>query len=187
MTERVDFYILKSAAAKPRLAFACRLIEKAYLRDMRVLVVNDTLTDAQAIDELLWTFGEHSFVPHAICADENSPDPVTPVQLTVLPAPTASAAPADTATPPDTTAPAASATPAAFTTPSTSHTPALPFADLLVNLSARLPEHWERYPRVAEIVDADEQRRRLGRERFKAYRDLKVALETHQHGDSTDA
>jgi len=175
MTERVDFYILNSAAAKPRLAFACRLIEKAYLRDMRVLVVNDTLTDARAIDELLWTFGEHSFVPHAICADENSPDPATPVQLTVLAAPATSVTPAD------------SVTPAAFTTPSTAHTPALPPADLLVNLSARLPEHWERYPRVAEIVDADEQRRRLGRERFKAYRDSKVALETHQHGDGADA
>ena len=162
MTERVDFYILNSAAAKPRLAFACRLIEKAYLRNMRVVVVNDTLSDAQAIDDLLWTFGEHSFVPHAICADEGSPDPATPVQLTILPAPAASAA------------------------PTASATPVVP-ADLLVNLSARLPEHWERYPRVAEIVDADEQRRRLGRERFKTYRDLKVMLETHQRGDSAEA
>ncbi|HWG69858.1 MAG TPA: DNA polymerase III subunit chi [Steroidobacteraceae bacterium] len=166
MTERVDFYILKSAAAKPRLTFACRLIEKAYLRDMRVLVVNDTLSDAQAIDDLLWTFGEHSFVPHTICADPSSPDPATPVQLTVLPV---------------------SAAPAAFAMPTPSATPALPPADLLVNLSARLPEHWERHPRVAEIVDADEQRRRLGRERFKVYRDQKVALETHQHGDGADA
>jgi DNA polymerase-3 subunit chi len=175
MTERVDFYILKSAADKPRLTFACRLIEKAYLRDMRVLVVNDTLSDAQAIDDLLWTFGEHSFVPHTICADPRSPDPATPVQLTVLPAPPVSATPA------------ASAMPTASAMPPPSATPALPPADLLVNLSARLPEHWERHPRVAEIVDADEQRRRLGRERFKVYRDQKVALETHQHGDGADA
>lgn len=178
MTERVDFYILKSAAAKPRLTFACRLIEKAYLRDLRVLVVNDTLTDARTLDELLWTFGEHSFVPHTLCADGNSPDPAAPVQLTVLPAPPADGSPADSR------APADSRPPDAFIAP---NTPNRPCADLLVNLSAGLPEHWELYPRVAEIVDADEQRRRLGRERFKAYRDRKVALETHQHGESADA
>jgi len=59
-----------------------------------------------------------------------------------------------------------------------------PPADLLVNLADRLPEHWERYPRIAEIIDADEERRRLGRERFKSYRDGNVPLETHQLGAS---
>ncbi len=53
-------------------------------------------------------------------------------------------------------------------------------ADLLVNLSDRLPEGLPRFARIAEIIDADEGRRRLGRERFKAYRDAKLALETHQ-------
>ncbi len=53
-------------------------------------------------------------------------------------------------------------------------------ADLLVNLSARMPEQLERFARVAEVIDADPERRRLGRERFKAYRDLKLPLETHQ-------
>ncbi len=61
-----------------------------------------------------------------------------------------------------------------------------PPADLLVNLTARLPAHWERYPRIAEVIDADEERRRLGRERFKSYRDLKVALETHQLDETAD-
>ena len=32
-----------------------------------------------------------------------------------------------------------------------------------------------RFARVAEIIDADPERRRLGRERFKAYRDRKIA------------
>ncbi len=53
-------------------------------------------------------------------------------------------------------------------------------ADLLVNLTDRLPEGLTRFTRVAEIIDADEGRRRLGRERFKAYRDRKLPLETHQ-------
>ena len=149
MTERVDFYVLKSAAAKLRWTFACRLTEKAYLRDLSIVIVNDTLADAQALDDLLWTFNERSFIPHKICMDEQSMDPATKVHLAVLPT-------------------------------------ALPAADLLVNLTARLPEHWERYARIAEIIDADEDRRRLGRERFKTYRDLKVALETHQLDETAE-
>jgi DNA polymerase-3 subunit chi len=149
MTERVDFYILKSAAAKQRWAFACRLTEKAYLRDLRVVIVNDTLADAQALDDLLWTFNERSFIPHKVCPDEGSVDPATKVHLTFEPGVHCS-------------------------------------ADLLVNLTARLPDRWERYPRIAEIIDADEERRRLGRERFKSYRDLKVTMETHQLDETAD-
>jgi DNA polymerase-3 subunit chi len=63
---------------------------------------------------------------------------------------------------------------------------ALPAADLLVNLGQRLPAQFERYGRIAEIIDADEERRRLGRERFKAYRDLKLTLETHQIDEAAD-
>jgi DNA polymerase-3 subunit chi len=149
MTERVDFYVLKSAAAKQRWTFACRLAEKAYLRDLRIAIVSDTLADARALDDLLWTFNERSFIPHQVCLDEHSLDPATKVYLTALPT-------------------------------------MVPSADLLVNLTACLPAHWERYTRIAEIIDADEERRRLGRERFKSYRDLKVTLETHQLDEAAD-
>jgi DNA polymerase-3 subunit chi len=59
-------------------------------------------------------------------------------------------------------------------------------ADLLVNLADRLPDGLPRFARVAEIIDADESRRRLGRERFKAYREQKLPLETRQCRDSDD-
>ena len=143
MTERVDFYVLKSAAAKQRWTFACRLIEKAYLRDLRVVIVNETLADAKQLDELLWTFNERSFIPHMICLDEQSVDLATPVCLVL---------------------------------PST----ATPGAQLLVNLANPLPAHLAQYTRIAEIIDADDERRRCARERFKAYRELKFTLETHQ-------
>jgi DNA polymerase-3 subunit chi len=148
MTERVDFYVLKSAAARQRWTFACRLTEKAYLKDLKIVIVSDTLADAQALDELLWTFNERSFIPHKVCLDEQSVDPATAVHLTVE--------------------------------------TALPAADLLVNLSQRLPPQFQRYGRIAEVIDADEERRRQGRERFKAYRDLKLPLETHQIDDTAE-
>jgi DNA polymerase-3 subunit chi len=148
MTERVDFYVLNSAAAKQRWTFACRLAEKAYLRDLRVVILSDTLGDAQALDDLLWTFNDRSFVPHQLCMAEQASDGTTPVQLSVE--------------------------------------PVAPAADLLVNLAARLPSHWERYPRIAEIIDADVERRRLGRERFKTYRDLNLTPQTHQLTDAAE-
>lgn len=150
MTERVDFYVLKSASAKQRWAFACRLIEKAYLLDLKVLVLNDTQADAQALDELLWTFNERSFVPHTLCGDQHPADPATPVHLLV------------------------GAT-------------AAPQADLLVNLAAPMPADLQLYARIAEVIDADEERLRAGRERFKAYRDLKLTLQTHQLDETADA
>ena len=153
MTERVDFYVLKGAAAKQRRAFACRQTEKAYLRDLSIVIANDTLADARSLDDLLWTFSERSFVPHEVCPDEHSMDPATKVRLLAL--------------------------------PSSTSWP-LPDADLLVNLTDRLPEGWERFARVAEIIDGDEERRRLGRERFKTYRELEVALETHQLDDTAE-
>jgi DNA polymerase-3 subunit chi len=59
-------------------------------------------------------------------------------------------------------------------------------ADLLINLADRLPAGLARFARIAEIVDAGPECRRLGRERFKTYRDQKLALETHQLSDAAD-
>jgi DNA polymerase-3 subunit chi len=143
MTERVDFYVLKSTAAIERWTYACRLIEKAYLRDLSVVAVSATPAEARTLDDLLWTFNDRSFIPHKICLDGTPLDPALRVHITLDPA-------------------------------------ALPAADLLVNLASRLPAQWERHARIAEILDGDEECRRLGRERFKSYRDLKVPLQTHQ-------
>jgi DNA polymerase III subunit chi len=150
MSERVDFYVLKSAAAKPRWTVACRLTEKAYLKDLRVVILSENAADAQAVDELLWTFNDRSFVPHQYCRDREPMAADTPVHVTAA-------------------------------------LEAVGAADLLINLSDRLPVGLERFARIAEIIDADPERRRLGRERFKSYRELKLALETHQLDETPDA
>ena len=150
MTERVDFYVLQSSTAKQRFTFACRLIEKAYLRDLHVVLLSESAADAETLDELLWTFNERSFVPHDLKRAEPSAAVAAPVQLT-----------------PD--------------------LDIIDAADLLVNLSGRLPGRLERFKRIAEIIDADDARRRLGRERFKAYRELKLPVETHQFDETAGA
>jgi DNA polymerase-3 subunit chi len=159
MTERVDFYVLKSATPKQRWTFACRLTEKAYLRDLKVVLLGDTLAEVEAIDALLWTFSERSFVPHDIHRGRPAGAPAA----------------------------AGSAAASAPAVQLTQDLDSVGAADLLVNMSARLPGRLDRFARVAEIIDADEERRRLGRERFKAYRELKFAVETHQLDDAAGA
>lgn len=167
MTERVDFYILKSSTPKQRWTFACRLTEKAYLRELKVVLLGDTPAEVEAIDALLWTFSERSFVPHDIHRGR----------------PGVGATAADAG-------PAAQTATAAGPGAAVQLTQDLDFvgsADLLVNVSTRLPARLDRFARVAEIIDADDERRRLGRERFKVYRELKLAVETHQLDDAAGA
>jgi DNA polymerase-3 subunit chi len=56
--------------------------------------------------------------------------------------------------------------------------PQQPF-DVLLNLGTEVPAAAARAGRIAEIVDAEEPRRRAGRNRFRHYRELGLAPETH--------
>ena len=59
--------------------YACRIIEKAYIRHHRVFVYADNKADAEAMDELLWTFKEDSFIPHNLQGE--GPEPPPPIQI----------------------------------------------------------------------------------------------------------
>jgi len=149
MTDRVDFYVLNSPTPKQRFTFACRLIEKAYLQGLRVAVLSASAADAMALDDLLWTFNDRSFVPHQLCRDKEAMSADTPVHVSA-------------------------------------DMDAVAEADLLVNLSDRLPTGLERFARIAEIIDGDPERRRLGRERFKSYREHKLTPNTYQMDGTGD-
>jgi DNA polymerase-3 subunit chi len=51
--------------------------------------------------------------------------------------------------------------------------------DLLINLGNDLPEAIERFPRIAEVVSADDECRSLSRQRFVDYRAQGHTLDTH--------
>jgi DNA polymerase-3 subunit chi len=51
--------------------------------------------------------------------------------------------------------------------------------DLLINLCDEIPPFAETFPRVAELVSADDECKLMSRKRFAQYRDLGHTLETH--------
>jgi|SRR5579872_5349215 len=61
---RVDFYVIEEASGAARLRVACRLAEKAYLASQRALLWHTDRAELEALDALLWTFADGSFVPH---------------------------------------------------------------------------------------------------------------------------
>lgn len=76
MSTRVDFYVLEGADSRARLVYACRLIDKAFGLRQAVYVHCGSSGEAQAFDELLWTFHDRSFVPHALQGTDAPPVPV---------------------------------------------------------------------------------------------------------------
>lgn len=69
MTE-IDFYILASATSGKRDALACRIAEKAVGLGHRVFVQARDAAHAHALDDLLWTFRDGSFLPHSLGLDD---------------------------------------------------------------------------------------------------------------------
>jgi DNA polymerase III subunit chi len=76
----IRFYTLGDTGAPPRLKQVCALIEKAFRDGERVLVWLDDAEALTQFDNLLWTFGDRSFVPHEPLA-ENPAACEAPVQL----------------------------------------------------------------------------------------------------------
>ena len=76
---RVDFYILAATGSSARLRFACRLTEKAYGLKRKIHAFTSSAAMARELDELLWTFRQGSFVPHALLLSgtQESAVPVT--------------------------------------------------------------------------------------------------------------
>jgi len=137
---RVDFYVLGSTDPRARLRFACRLTEKAYTLSNRTYAHVASAARARELDELLWTFRDGSFIPHAVEPADSTPPPVLIGHAS------------------DTDAQ----------------------GDLLINLAETIPTFFERFGRVAEVIDASEESRRSGRERFAFYRDNGYEPNTHK-------
>lgn len=63
---QVNFYTLPSSEAQSRLQFVCRLTEKAHSLGHRIHIQTDTQQQSKLLDDLLWQYSPHSFIPHHI-------------------------------------------------------------------------------------------------------------------------
>ena len=73
---RVDFYILPDDRPQSMEKFACKLTEKAWQQGQRILIHTSSEQQSHALDDMLWTFKDGSFIPHAISGesiDEDQP------------------------------------------------------------------------------------------------------------------
>ena len=73
---RIDFYILEDAGFDAVLRFACRLSLKAYQRGHPVHVRTSNDGQSQSLDELMWDYPKHHFIPHRINGQDTSRAPV---------------------------------------------------------------------------------------------------------------
>ncbi len=91
---RVDFYLLSSHVPDGKLKFTCRLTKKIHGLGKRVSILVDSENTARKLDDLLWTFDQSSFVPHArqdaagaakgtapVCITHESPSPSDPDEV----------------------------------------------------------------------------------------------------------
>jgi len=64
----VEFHILSEAGDIARMRHACKLVEELYAKGERSYVRASDSSEAQRMDDLLWTFRDQAFIPHEIAA-----------------------------------------------------------------------------------------------------------------------
>jgi DNA polymerase-3 subunit chi len=65
---KVDFYVLEDPAPDAHLRLTCQLTEKAVESGQKVFIRTASAEESKRIDDLLWTFGERSFLPHELAS-----------------------------------------------------------------------------------------------------------------------
>jgi DNA polymerase-3 subunit chi len=67
MPSRADFYLLSTPSLEASQDFVFRLIEKIYKQGHHFYIHTSDHAAAKQLDNLLWTFNDISFIPHALC------------------------------------------------------------------------------------------------------------------------
>ncbi len=138
---RIDFYVLPDRQDQGRALLACRLADKAYGLGHTVYILTTSEAQAAALDDLLWTFRQDSFIPHErypLVGNESSPVLI------------------------------GTASPAKVT------------AQVLINFTLTVPDGFEQFERVVELVDQQPEVLSTSRERFKQYRERGLTPESHK-------
>ena len=138
----ITFYVYDTTDAKIRLKHLCVLVEEAYKQQQTVMIYVDTEEQQSYLDDLLWTWSQNSFMPHAPVTTARADDiPRYPVVI-------GSTLPEDD------------------------------YYTTLFNLSATVPEDYQRFQKVVEVVDGEEKNRVHLRGHYRIYRDQQQAIQT---------
>ncbi|MDX2345550.1 MAG: DNA polymerase III subunit chi [Legionella sp.] len=73
---RIDFYVIADEHPDALRRVATRLLEKAYAKNLRTWVICANQTEAEALDDWLWTYKPDSFLPHSLAS--NIPEGLDP-------------------------------------------------------------------------------------------------------------
>lgn len=79
---RIDFYVLKQQRYQQSLLYSCRLVNKAYEQQSKILINCNSLSETKLIDDLLWTHNDISFLPHSLFDKSNKYQESIPIIIT---------------------------------------------------------------------------------------------------------
>lgn len=149
---KIHFYVGSSQSLQARLRLACKLVAKAQRQALHTYIHTDSADTSLLLDELIWTFDDLSFIPHALASDVQPPLPTgndspstSNVNVWI----------GDTYEP-------------------------VEQCDFLINLSNDTPAFFSRFERMAEILDQEDSILSAGRKRYQFYRERGYNLEYHQ-------
>lgn len=69
----VVFYVLREPSERAVDTLTCKVVETAWRRGLKVLIVGRDVEHCGLLDDLLWTFSQGSFIPHAVGDDPDVP------------------------------------------------------------------------------------------------------------------
>ncbi len=77
---RADFYLIaKERFREEPLLLVCELAKKAYAANLPMLVLARDAAQAEALDDLLWSFDADEYLPHQIAGDDE--DDLCPILI----------------------------------------------------------------------------------------------------------
>jgi len=140
---RIDFYKLASGDPRQRRLLTCRIVEKAWRTRIKIYILATDHEEARALDDLLWTFRQGSFIPHAVLPEEGTATDGVSILIGV-----------QTQPPPG-------------------------YSELLVNMKLDHNGQVEAFERAIMVLNEDAHILRMGRQRYKEYREAGHQIETH--------
>ena len=148
--------------APDKLAYACRLLRKAVNGGSQVVVTAAPETLA-SLDTLLWTISPLDFIAHCFADADAALVSASPILLGM----------------PAVLLQAQAATFDLKASVSDSNAPIRPALAVLVNLGDNVPQGFERFERLVELVGANEEDRLNARDRWKHYAHRGYAIIRH--------